>query len=231
MTMNLENPNTREVLLEATIEKLSKVGSDGVELGLICRSLNISPSLVNHYFGNRSQLLLEAAMVGYERYVERQVQVVKDAGADPEIQFMAWLDAQVEWTLRNPGIASVMNFPALHLPEGETLKLEARLRLESAASQNLVTLASIIDRMQRGTSGSEVLEREDVAKNLGLASATAYVGWLAYGHSLWRAGRHAPTADIPEVRLFESAVFAALPRVASLLAKGLAGNVDANFEA
>jgi AcrR family transcriptional regulator len=225
----MSNPsplNTRDALLEATIVELAKVGSDAVEIGLICRTLNISPSLVNHYFGSRSLLIIEAAMVGYERYVDQQVEVVRAAGDDPVVQFRAWLEAQVDWTMRNPGIASVMNFPSLHLPEGESLGVEARLRLEGAATRNLITLASVLDRAQRGARGNEELTREAVAKNLGLASATAYVGWLAYGHSLWRAGRHAPTSDLPEVRRFEEAVFAALPKVALQIASTLSGHAD-----
>lgn len=219
--VSLNNVSKREALLEATITELASVGSDAVELGLICRGLDISPSLVNHYFGSRSLLLIEAAMIGYERYVNQQVDVVWRAGDDPTEQFRAWLEAQIEWTIRNPGIASVMNFPALHLPEGESLSLEARLRLERAATRNLITLASILDRVQRGTRGRDELAREAVAINPGLASATAYVGWLAYGHSLWRAGRHAPTSDLPEVRMYEEAVFAGLPRLALQIATEL----------
>lgn len=216
----------RDELLEATIFELAKVGSDSVELGQICRSLNISPGLVNHYFGSRASLILEAAMTAYERYVESQVRVVELAGDNPEEQFQAWLQAQVEWTMRNPGIASVMNFPSLHLPEGITLEVDSRLRLERAAARNLLTLASILDRVQRGILGRGDITRESVSMNLGLASATAYVGWLTYGHSLWRAGRHAPTSDMPEVRMFEAAVFAALPKVALMLANGLKGNTE-----
>jgi len=165
-------------------------------------------------------------MTAYERYVEGQVLVVEQAGDNPEEQFQVWLEAQVEWTIRNPGIASVMNFPSLHLPEGMALEVASRIRLERAAARNLITLASILDRVQRGILGRGDITREDVGKNLGLASATAYVGWLAYGHSLWRAGRHAPTSDLPEVRMFEAAVFAALPRVAFMLANGLKGSPE-----
>lgn len=213
----------RQLLLEATIGELARVGSDAIELGKICQRLGFSPGLVNHYFGSRSVLLLEAGMVGYERYVDAQFDAVNASGETPEEQFKAWFDAQVEWTVRNPGIASMMNFPSLHLPEGQSLSPESRLRLERAASRNLITLASILDRAQRGTKGRDMLSRESVASNLGLASATAYVGWMVYGHALWRAGRHAPTADIPEVRAFETLVFQALPDVAIRLAKNLAG--------
>lgn len=214
--------NTRQLLLEATMDELARRGSDEIEIGLICRSLNVSPGLVNHYFGDRSGLLLDAAMTSYEQYVEGQVKAVQLAGDDPELQLKAWISSQVEWTIAHPGIASVMNFPQLHLPEGKTLSVDDRLRLESAAARNLITLASVLDRIQRGTIGREVLAREAITSNFPLASATAYVGWLVYGHALWRAGQHAPTADIPEVRDFEAAVFSAFPRVAINIVKGLA---------
>lgn len=218
---NPRSPTSRAALLEATISELAKVGSDAVELGVVCRSIGMSPSLVNHYFGSRAALLLEAAITGYERYVERQVSVVTEAGDEPEKQLAAWISAQVEWTGRNPGIASVMNFPALHLPEGEALSLESRRRLERAAEQNLLTLASVLHRAQQGSRGRETIARDTVTKDPGLASATAYVGWLVYGHALWRAGRHAPTADIPEVRAYEALVFGGLPKVALGLAINL----------
>lgn len=221
MTARQES-SSRDQILEAVISELAARGSDLVEIGVICRNLKLSPSLVNHFFGDRSRLLLEAATIGYERYVERQVEAVREAGDNALEQLSAWINAQVQWTIANPGIASMMNFPNLHLPYGEPLGLPLRTRLEESARKNLVVLASILDRIQRDVRGQELLTAQQVASNPGLSAATAYVGWLVYGHSLWRSGQHAPTRDIPEVRVQEEAVFAGIPRIAAQIARALA---------
>ena len=213
----------RDAILTATAEKLAKVGSDAIDIGAICRQLDVSPSLVNHFFGSKSHLLIDAAIKGYEGYVLGQFAAVERAGDNPNAQLRSWIEAQVEWTLNNPGIASMMNFPRLHLPDGEALRPEARLQLEGSAGRNLILLASILDRIQRGSSGRELISREEVGSNAGLAAATAYVGWLVYGHALWRSGQHAPTSDLPEVRANEDAIFAGVPLIAAQIAKGLAG--------
>lgn len=213
----------RQALVEASIDELARVGSEAFEIGKVCQRLNVSPSLVNHHFGGRSQLLLEAAVTAYERYVQQQVDAVSDSGDDPEQQLTAWVEAQVGWTNRNLGIAVVMNFPEIHMPAGVPLAVETRLRLERASADNLQTLAAIIDRAQRNARGTGLVDREYVAARPQLAAATAYVGWLVYGHALWRAGRHAPTADLPEVRKLEASVFAGVPQVALLVARALAG--------
>ena len=36
----------RDAILTATAEKLAKVGSDAIDIGAICRQLDVSPSLV-----------------------------------------------------------------------------------------------------------------------------------------------------------------------------------------
>jgi AcrR family transcriptional regulator len=214
--------SSRQLLLDAIVLELSRNGPSGVDAAAVCRNLGLSPSLVNHYFGSRAQLLIEAAVVAYERYVDLQIAAIDAAGDTGEEQLRAWIDAQVSWTVLNLGAAIVMDFPRMHIPQGAELGPDEVQRLDVAASRNLVALASILDRIQSGARGKSQLTREQIVGRPDLVSATSHIGWLTYGHSLWRAGRHAPTVDSPDARRLAEHIFAQVPDAAILLTKALA---------
>ena len=64
-----------------------------------------------------------------------------------------------------------------------------------------------------------MVSREEIVGRPELRTAAAYVGWLVYGHALWRAGRHVPTAGLPEVRALEEEVFAGIHGAAVRIAR------------
>lgn len=219
--MSESRSSSRQLLLDAIVLELSRIGPGGVDAAAVCRNLGLSPSLVNHYFGSRAKLLIEAAVVAYERYVDLQIAAIEGAGESGEEQLRAWIDAQVSWTVLNLGAAIVMDFPRMHLPEGAELGPDEVRRLDAAASRNLVALASVLDRVQSGARGAAQLTNEQILGRPDLVSATSHIGWLTYGHALWRAGRHAPTIDSLEARRLAEHVFAEVPEAAILLTKAL----------
>ena len=62
--------DARAALLEGALDALSARGPASVHPQGICESLGLSKALVNYHFGNRERLIAEAAVTGYERYVD-----------------------------------------------------------------------------------------------------------------------------------------------------------------
>lgn len=195
-------------LLLGAIEDLATVGATRFSPVTLCARLKLPPSLVNYHFGSRMSLILDASVLAYEQYVEGQEVALEEE--TPEGQLAAWIDSQVSWTMRHSGIASVLNFPGLTGPSNKEFTMEHKSRLEQAAVKNMAVLSTIVGRIQGIAHADEVMTPEKIAEFPKVALATAMIGWLTLGHSVWRSGHHIPTSDIAVVRQQTAAVFSAV---------------------
>ena len=209
--------DTIQQLLLGAIEDIAQFGSTRFSPVTLCARLKLPPSLVNYHFGSRMALILDASVLAYEQYVEGQERALEEP--TPESQLAAWIDSQIDWTLNHSGIASVLNFPGLTGPSNSEFTLEHQSRLEQAAIRNMGVLSTVVGRIQGITDAEEMMTQEKIVGYPKVALATAMIGWLTLGHSVWRSGHHIPTSEIPVVKQQTAAVFSAVIPTAISIAK------------
>ena len=209
--------DTIQQLLLGAIDDLAEFGATRFSPVTLCARLKLPPSLVNYHFGSRMSLILDASVLAYEQYVEGQEVALEEA--NPEGQLAAWIDSQIAWTMKHSGIASVLNFPGLTGPSNSEFTMEHQSRLQQAAIRNMAVLSTIVGRIQGVTNSEEMMTQEKIAGHPKVALATAMIGWLTLGHSVWRSGHHIPTSEIPVVQQQTTAVFSAVIPTAISIAK------------
>lgn len=179
----------RSALLEAALVRISEVGPIRTHPNEICQELGLSKALVNYHFGNREGLVLEAIALGYERYVEHLAAVAAAAGPGALDRLLAWVEAQVDWTASNPGLAAALNFPTVLGGEPTPERAGTADRIAEAGGRNFDNLLALVVEARR-----EALGVEPDPVDTGLDGSV--VGWLTLGLSVWISGRHLPTRSL-----------------------------------
>ena len=177
-------------IVEAALEQLAERGPAAVRPQEICEQQGLSKALVNYHFGGRDGLIAEAMALGYERYVEELESAARDAGSDPFDRLMAWIDRQVAWTTRNPGLAAALNFPRHTTSQPTDLPEEIFARLNAAGERNFSNLQQLVLAARKSLRPRSSSDAPDDPR-VGLDSAI--IGWMTLGLSVWVAGRHLPT--------------------------------------
>lgn len=193
--MSKLHPNAREALLEATIVELAHSGATALNVRHLCDRLHIPASLVNYHFGHRDRLIAEATVTSYERYSESNVRAVEAAWPDPEAQVKAWVHSQLGWTIRNPGIAAILNYSLVSPGIGTILNSEHLDRLSRAGTHNLRAIASAVRDLRTGRVDSSFDTAEFLLDDE-LAATISHVMWTTLGFSTWAAGHHAPSRTV-----------------------------------
>jgi len=181
-------------ILEAALERLSALGPAAVHPQEICRRHDLSKALVNYHFGGRDGLIAHAMALGYERYVDELEAAARDAGPDPFDRLVAWIDAQVEWTARNPGLAAALNFPRHVASKPTELPEEIFARLNAAGDRNFSNLQLLVGQARAALRPKSSRRAPDDAAQTALDSAA--IGWMTLGLSVWVAGQHLPTRSL-----------------------------------
>ncbi len=181
----------RAALVEAALEQLRANGPSGVRPHEICRDLHLSKALVNYHFGSRDGLVAEAMAVGYGRYVETLAIAADAAGPDPLDRLMAWINAQVDWTVANAGLAAALNFSTFYA-RGATGASEPVLGMQEAGVRNFATLRSLVRAAGEAVRDDGAAPPDAVTVGLD----AAVIGWATLGFSVWLAGNHLPTQEL-----------------------------------
>jgi AcrR family transcriptional regulator len=218
--------DTIQQLLLGAIEDIAEVGATRFSPVTLCARLKLPPSLVNYHFGSRMGLILDASVLAYERYVEIQSSALDQP--TPEARLQTWIESQINWTIKHAGIASVLNFPGLTGTSNDEFTRDHQARLESAATQNMQVLSTIVGQIQGIPSSEEFMTAEKLVLYPQVALSTAMIGWFVLGHSVWRSGNHLPTSGLEPVDRHRMNVFAAVIPTAIQLAKGFPLDVTAS---
>jgi AcrR family transcriptional regulator len=185
----------REALVEAALAQLCVDGPGGVRSHEICRSLHLSKALVNYHFGSRDGLIAEAMAVGYERYVDTLGAAAEAAGPDPLDRLMAWMNAQVDWTVANAGLAAALNFSAFYA-RGAVAESDAVTRMHEAGVRNFANLQRLVAAAGASVRADGAVPADEIADDVAVALDAAVIGWATLGFSVWLAGNHLPTQDL-----------------------------------
>lgn len=181
-------------LLEGALEQLAERGPSAVHPQEICEANGLSKALVNYHFDGRDGLIAQAMALGYERYVDELEAAADAAGPDAFERLMAWVDRQVAWTSRNPGLAAALNFPHHTTSEPADLPKDVVDRLNAAGGRNFSNLQRLVAEARAGLRPRSSRRGAEDAARVGLDSAL--VGWMTLGLSVWIAGRHLPTQSL-----------------------------------
>ncbi len=211
---------SRDQLLVGAVRHLAVAGTTEFSVAALCVELGQPPSIVNYYFDSREGLIQEAVTVAYEQYVDLQMQAVDGACGDAEEALTAWVLAQIDWTVRHPGIASILNFSRVSDPFALNVNATLKVRLEEAATRNLRLIGTIVADLQGVTHEPGLIERSEIEQLPRVVAAAAMVAWLTLGHATWRAGQHIPTNSIEAVRQIVDRVSPLVPTVALTIARG-----------
>lgn len=185
--------DTRHLILVETIEALRIGGHANLMVKDICESLDVPASLVNYHFGSRDRLIAEAAAVAYEEYVALNLAAIAAAGNDPEERVRAWIWAQFDWTVANPGIAAILNYSSVAPGVGDLLNSEFKDRITAASFENLTAIFKAVREIHLGRVSDEIPTIE-MMDDKEYSTVTGIIMWVTLGFSTWAAGKHVPTA-------------------------------------
>lgn len=208
-------PTTEEQLVEKALELLAVLGPERLKVQDVCQALGCSKALVNYHFGSRDGLIHHAIALGYERYVDHLWAESQAAGDDPVDQLLSWIDAQVDWTVANAGLAMALNFSALAAVHPLEFPPEIQERLGACGVRNFENLATLLAAARRATA-PDLVEVDEVTNALD----SAVVGWTTLGLSVWLAGRHAPTSDYRQDSLIDAGREHMRQRILALIQQG-----------
>lgn len=194
----------RDKVLFTTLDDVSRVGPATFNVKLVCEALDVSYSLINHHFGSRDELLAEATVIAYAMYVEELWQNVSLVERTPEARLESWIRASISWTHRMSGWSAVLNYPTASLDVTEFVIEKYRSEMTEWGELNLARLFVLVRDVRLGRVSDTPLVRGQVPKaqlltDLREQQVMAGIGWSILGVSVWHAGRHLPTSDIPEV--------------------------------
>jgi AcrR family transcriptional regulator len=221
------NPPMRERIIFVSIDDLGRVGPATFNVKLTCDALGISYSLINHHFGNRDELLAEAAIRWYGLYVDALWSAAQAATRDPEERFRAWLKESVVWAQRYSGLAAVMNYPTASLDVTHLIRDKWASQLGELGELNLARLLWLVKELRSGQVTDTVLElgnlpAAQLKSDPQAIVLNASVGWSILGLAVWSAGRHLPTGKVFDENLdFAAAIQTHLDNVVMIAKRPL----------
>jgi hypothetical protein len=137
-------------------------------------------------------------------YVEELWQNVSLAERTPEARLESWIRSSIAWTQRMSGWSAVLNYPTASLDVTEFVNEKYRNEMTEWGELNLARLFVLVrDVRLRQVSDTPLVRgrvpKEQLLTEIHEQEVMASIGWSILGVSVWHAGRHLPTADIPEV--------------------------------
>ncbi|MGV1034181.1 MAG: TetR/AcrR family transcriptional regulator [Microbacteriaceae bacterium] len=117
----------REQLIEGAIAQLAISGPERFQSSALAEHLGVARTLINHHFGSQLNLIADAVVTEYCRYVEwLKTQAV--AGSTPEQRLERWMLAQAEWTRTHPGLAIAIQLPHPKLAQAIADRMGTQMR-------------------------------------------------------------------------------------------------------
>lgn len=193
-----EISDTQLQILQLSEFLLGTLGTTGLELKSIATKLEISPSLINHYYNSSEELIFDTVIYSYSRHIEG-IQEQNKHCTDPEIVARSWIKATMDWTLNYPGIGVILEFPRQVLRSGSK-KVDDPERMlnyfvkvmSGYGVSNVAFMASAVRAMQKKKEFKVLAPAKVaalIASDAKFAMYASVLGFATLGGGLWVAGR------------------------------------------
>lgn len=204
----------RDKLLCVTIDDIGRVGPTAFNSKLVCAALGVSPSLINHHFESRDELIAEAAILTYQNYVCLLWNAVTAGKQTPEARLRTWIKTSVLWSQRMSGWGALLMYPTASLEISKIIDERYKSDMTAWAELNMARLFGLVRDLKLNKVSLEAYELNDIPKmqilsQPKLVALTASVGWSILGMASWSAGRHLPTSQIEDFGFIEKRMMAA----------------------
>jgi AcrR family transcriptional regulator len=198
-------PTMREKILYVTMSDVSRVGPAAFNVGVVCEALGISNSLINHHFGGRDELIAEAVMETYRRYVDA-IWMAAIVEVTPEARLRAWIEESVARQVQMRGLAAILNYPTASLDVTNIVHERFGKQMADLGALNMARLIQLVGDVRRDSvSTTELVLGEvrgsELAADPHMTVLGASIGWSVLGMSVWNTGPHLPTANAPETAM------------------------------
>ena len=198
-------PSMRSKILFVTMSDVSRVGPAAFNVGVVCTALGISNSLINHHFGGRDELIAEAVVETYRRYVEN-IWFAAMKEVTPEARLRAWIEASVARQVQMRGLAAILNYPTASLDVTNIVHERSGQLMADLGALNMARLIQLVSDVRRDAVSPDVLElgkvsADELVSDPHLTVLGASIGWSVLGMSVWNTGPHLPTAQHPETAM------------------------------
>ncbi len=185
-------------ILEVAELLLGTLGASGFELKSIATRLDVSPSLINHYYKTSEELIFDTAIYSYSRHIDR-IQNKNKYEKDPELIIRSWIHETLDWTQKYPGIGVMLEFPRQVLRSGskkvedpEKMLAHFVKKVSVYGLSNVAFMASAVRAIQKKKEFkllSPARVAALIASDSKYAMYTTVLGFATLGGGLWVAGR------------------------------------------
>ena len=193
-------------ILELSEKLLGTLGGTGLELKNIAARLQVSPSLINHYYKTTETLIFDTVIYSYSKVINK-IQKDTEFEKNSEIVARTWIKEMLHWTTTYPGIGVLLEFPRGALRSGgkAASNSEAQLAefmkvMSQYGVRNVAYMCSSVRGLQKGKEFkplSPVKIASLIATDSKFAMYVSLMGFSTIGGGLWMAGRRPADAKNP----------------------------------
>ena len=189
---------TQDKILTLSETLLGTLGLSGLETKQIAKRLQVSPSLINHYYKNAEELIFDTVLFSYYKLVKRIYDSFENQ-RNAELAARGWINEMLDWEMSLPGIGVILEFPRQVLRTGTKATKNADEMLSKFQKEigkigvrNVVFMASAVRAIQKNTE-FKILSPAKVASliatNPKYSMFASVLGFATIGGGLWIAGR------------------------------------------
>ena len=215
---NQPQPAMRDKIIILTSEEVAAVGPTEFNVSSVSDRLGITHPMVNHYFGGRDHLIAETAFFVYRRYITALWEAVLTAPADPRERLRRWINEQIVRTRELGGWGGILNYPSSTKAISDIIESNYGQQMQELFANNIVRLGSLVQDIRSGTvTDWQTVDSEELSQRLlsekndpdSVLSVGASIAWSTLGISVWSAGQHLPSSNIPRLLEVKEEIMAA----------------------
>ena len=211
-------PPMRNKIIYLTSEEVAAVGPTEFNVASVSDRLGITHPMVNHYFGGRDSLIAETAYFVYRRYITNLWAAVQAAPAEPRERLRRWIHEQILRTRELGGWGGILNYPSSTRAISAIIEDNYGPQMEELFANNIVRLGSLVEDIRNGVvTDWDLVDSDELSQRLlsqkddpnsSLAAASS-IAWSTLGVSVWNAGQHLPSSNIPRLLEVKDAMMVA----------------------